>query len=393
MSNGEEVEATESKQQQKAATDEQVTSAQSNNGIEELSRVATLTDVEVKVAEESGDVELEENQSSSASALAPETEEDLIKPEENDVLNGRGAWVNAHKGNIKFRAVCFARKPEFEAGNHAAKRRIATEIVEMTRAASGRFLKRRDGKGGPWYELSTEKAILKACQVMRDFQRPDRVALRQVSGSKGGRKRQRSVESTPGANAPLPEKPLDPIVENPFGVHSHDVLSGRGAYVNGHVGNQRFRKLAIERKAQFDAGNYSEKRTLAGEIVGVIRSLVPPGRFLKRVANHGGATTKSKEEASPQGLDGWEELSDDRAIHKACQVMRDLQRPDRIGEKKGVIPKDKGSENSVIDEAKDATVNEVVAEAVMATEEVLDRALTASSSNDSSGKGVQMMQV
>lgn len=163
--------------------------------------------------------------------------------------------------------------------------------------------------------------------------------------------------------------------------------------MNGHVGNQRFRKLAIERKAQFDAGNYSEKRTLASEIVGVIRSLDPPGRFLKRVANHGGETAKSKEEASPQGLDGWEELSDDRAIHKACQVMRDLQRPDRIGEKKGAIPKEKVSENSVIDEAKDATVNEVVAEAVMATEEVLDRALTASSSNDSSGKGVQMMQV
>lgn len=202
MSSGEEV---EDKQEQKAATGEQVTSpatgAQSNNGIEELSRVATLTDVEVKVSEESGDVELEENQSNSASVLAPETEDDLIKPEENDVLNGRGAWVNAHKGNIKFRAVCFARKPEFEAGNHAAKRRIATEIVEMTKAVSGRFLKRRDGKGGPWYELSTEKAILKACQVMRDFQRPDRVALRQVSGSKGGRKRQRSVESTPGANA------------------------------------------------------------------------------------------------------------------------------------------------------------------------------------------------
>jgi len=101
-------------------------------------------------------------------------DEGIIEPNENDVLNGRGASVNAHKGNTKFRAVCFARKPEFEAGNHAAKRRIAAEIVILTKASSGRFLKRRPGKG-PWYELSNEKAVLKACQVMRDFQRPDRL--------------------------------------------------------------------------------------------------------------------------------------------------------------------------------------------------------------------------
>jgi hypothetical protein len=32
----------------------------------------------------------------------------------------------------------------------------------------------------------------------------------------------------------------------------------------------------------------------------------------------------------PRGLDGtWEELNDEKAIHKACQVMRDIDRPDR----------------------------------------------------------------
>mmetsp|Transcript_3296 Transcript_3296/g.4925 ORF Transcript_3296/g.4925 Transcript_3296/m.4925 type:complete len:389 (+) Transcript_3296:151-1317(+) len=384
-----EAEDAEVKEEQKGTTVEQegaqvattVVVSQGNDGIEELSRVATLTD-EVKVDEES--VALEFN------ASGPETEEGFLEPKENDILNGRGAWVNAHRGNTKFRAICFARKPEFEAGNHAVKRRIAEEIVNSTKAVNGRFLKRRDGKGGPWYELSAEKAILKACQVMRDFQRPDRVALRQVSGSKGGRKRQRSIESTPGANAPLPEKPLEPIVENPFGVHSHDVLSGRGAFVNGHVGNQSFRKLAMERKVQFDAGTYSEKRALATEVVGIVRSLDPPGRFLKRVASNDATAMKGKEEASSQGLNGWEELSDDRAIHKACQVMRDIQRPDRIGEKKSATPKNKDPENKEIE---DATVNEVVAETVMATEEVLDRALAGSSSIEVSDKGVQLMQV
>ena len=57
--------------------------------------------------------------------------------------------------------------------------------------------------------------------------------------------------------------PVAPLVENPFGVHEHDVLSGRGAFVNGHVGNARLRELALARKIQFDGGNYTEKRALA----------------------------------------------------------------------------------------------------------------------------------
>ena len=119
-------------------------------------------------------------------------------PTEFDVLSGRGASVNAHGGNKKFRAYCFSRKPEFNAGNHAAKRRIATEIVNATLAnGSGRFLKRKEDKG-PWFEMTKDQAILKACQVMRDYKRPDRVAMREMMAQNGNaRKRQRTQESTP----------------------------------------------------------------------------------------------------------------------------------------------------------------------------------------------------
>lgn len=64
-----------------------------------------------------------------------------------------------------------------------------------------------------------------------------------------------------------------------------------------------------------------------------IRSLEPPGRFLKRVNR--AATKPQKDESGdwvlpPRGLDGtWDELNDEKAIHKACQVMRDIDRPDR----------------------------------------------------------------
>jgi hypothetical protein len=206
------------------------------------------------------------------------------------------------------------------------------------------------------------------------------------------------------------------------------------AYVNGHIGNERLRKMALERKSEFDSGTYTEKRKLATEIVDdITKTLSPPGRFLKKaskelIASYLDQQEASKDEASeavdkkegndvtmttesgdgagagnsadtamktestttvgdddtviatvgitkvddaPAGgdeetpsvepgkatattdTDGnnnnnktssssstttkiikliddiWEELSYDKAIHKACQVMRDISRPDR----------------------------------------------------------------
>jgi hypothetical protein len=187
-------------------------------------------------------------------------------------------------------------------------------------------------------------------------------------------------------------------VENPFGVNDHDVLSGRGAFVNGHIGNARFRELCTERKPQFDEGTYSEKRNLATEVVSIIHSLTPPGRFLKRIK-------EGSETEYASTMPGWEELSDDKAIHKACQVMRDIARPDRQGDRKRK-PKDDslkikfkeeeeetevaGAETStaeaaaaLVSQAKDSitmladTTAEAsaVREAMAATEEALDKAL------------------
>ncbi|KAG7354572.1 hypothetical protein IV203_003928 [Nitzschia inconspicua] len=269
----------------------------------------------------------------------------IPEPEPQDVLSGRGASVNNHPGNKRFRALCFVRKPLFDAGNHAAKRRIATEIVDIMmtpkegETEGARFLKRNNNsEKGPYYAMTREQAISKAQQVMRDYKRPDRIALRENLEASGQlRKRNRTTISTP-IEEPLLEVPEEPIIENPFGVHAHDVLCGRGAFVNGHIGNTRLRTLALERKRQFDSGTYADKRTLATEIVQTIQSLSPPGRFLKRAnvdkdnKDEQDKTGELKIEETTTGdlIDGmWEQLSDEKAIHKACQVMRDIDRPDR----------------------------------------------------------------
>jgi hypothetical protein len=332
--------------------------------------------------------------------------------------------VNAHPGNKKFRALCFSRKQLFEAGNHAAKRRIAMEIVQAAVTDFGaRFLKRKHDKG-PWYEMNEEQALLKACQVMRDHKRPDRLAQREMMAAHG-KKRNRAT-STPMDDVPVVPVPEEQIAENPFGVHDHDILCGRGAFVNGHIGNARLRDLAHARKKPFDSGNYTEKRTLAMEVVTLIRSLNPPGRFLKRVDPTKTPVTptpvvKTAEDKTPSDEPaarileaGWEELSDEKAIHKACQVMRDIDRADRKDreerrkmrklKKDGKLPEtpqegtegDAKVEGNQQDQAMtqeaasdpmeilaETTVvaSQVVEEAVAAAEEAMDKALEAAAEN------------
>ena len=125
---------------------------------------------------------------------------EVWEPNDQDVLSGRGASVNAHGGNKTFRALCFARQPEFKAGNHAAKRRVAAEIVAtVMNGGTARFLKRKSQDKGPWYVMTKDQAELKACQVMRDYRRPDRLAIKEMMNQNGKeRKRSRSqAESTP----------------------------------------------------------------------------------------------------------------------------------------------------------------------------------------------------
>lgn len=179
-----------------------------------------------------------------------------------------------------------------------------------------------------WCVMTKEQAILKASQVMRDYKRPDRLAQRELMAAQG---RRRKKFTTPMDDVDMPLALEAPLVENPLGVNSNDVLCGRGAFANDHSGNKRLRALAIERKARFEAGNYNEKKMLASEIVKHIGSLSPPGRFLKRIPPNQKVDPADPLLAVPptENDHGWFRLEENMAVQKACQVMRDIARPDR----------------------------------------------------------------
>ena len=132
----------------------------------------------------------------------------------------------------------------------------------------------------------------------------------------------------------------EPTEQEQIAVHDHDVLSGRGVNIAQHPGNERFRSLINTRYDANYCTNFdtSEKKALASEIVEHIRSLIPPGKFLKRCSTAVGT----------RGIEGpWEELTEKQTIKKTCQALRDCNRGDRAGYGESLIVPDDVKEKAM----------------------------------------------
>ncbi|KAL3802847.1 hypothetical protein HJC23_007624 [Cyclotella cryptica] len=315
----------------------------------------------------------------------PPSDEIVFGYHENDVLCGRGATINAHAGNIRFRKLCVSRKSEFDIGTNSHKRWIATSVVEeiLKLDPPGRFLERVDGATesafdeqyqssfdggggidkimtgsslqyfrtmgytaknktlikhlGPWKPVGVERAIQKACGVIRDHKRPDKVALRAMSkkkkSSRDGEPRITHMEkSVLAADFSQDESLVSEhfhLLDEKITPTSNDVLIGRGAFINSYIGNVKFRTFASQQKHRFDMASGSEKRAISLELVMQIKALSPPGRFLRRphsAIHQPVPLSNGKYQIAPRGVDGpWEEVSLDIACLKVCQSMRDLK--------------------------------------------------------------------
>jgi len=120
--------------------------------------------------------------------------------------------------------------------------------------------------------------------------------------------------------------------------NENDVLCGRGGRINSHVGNVQFRDIINSRKKEYLAKTTKklEKAHIAAAIINDIRSMQPPGRFLK--------------EDGKTGM--WFDIGDAKAIKKTGQALREDApeiRPDIDGEESP------GDEKN--DEAKKAAVS------------------------------------
>lgn len=103
---------------------------------------------------------------------------------------------------------------------------------------------------------------------------------------------------------------------SPFvSLRDSDIVCGRGAPTNYHVGNNRFRELVLDYNKDYFIAKRSDKPRIAMKILDVLASR--GARFVRRVK--GGSSTSSH----------WEEVAHKIAYEKVCQALRDAGGPSR----------------------------------------------------------------
>lgn len=94
-------------------------------------------------------------------------------------------------------------------------------------------------------------------------------------------------------------------------LNSNDVLCGRGSGPNDHCGNIAFRKLVSTRRKEYlTTSTRAQKAVIAKEIVNVVWSLDPPGRFLEKAGGEEGC---------------WNVTSEEKALEKVKQALRQMR--------------------------------------------------------------------
>jgi hypothetical protein len=89
--------------------------------------------------------------------------------------------------------------------------------------------------------------------------------------------------------------------------HDHDVLSGRGNFVNYHAGNEFFRALVRKHKVAYVACPKPQKGKFSRIIIREIQARDPPGRFLKQ----------------DPGTKLWYDIGEKKALDKTRQALRE----------------------------------------------------------------------
>lgn len=103
----------------------------------------------------------------------------------------------------------------------------------------------------------------------------------------------------------IPPRGIGPIADP----NENDVLCGRGGRINSHAGNVQFRDIIHSKKKEYLAPSTKklEKAHIAAGIVNDIRTMDPPGRFLKE----------------DRGTGLWFDIGDAKAIKKTGQALRE----------------------------------------------------------------------
>ena len=122
----------------------------------------------------------------------PSTTTCILKPGRNDVLLGRGYAIRMNQGNHLYRSLIKTAKPQFDAAPVSLRGIYGYQIVNHIRSLDppGRFLRmdnKKSSSSGLWIEVSTEEAVYKVRQALRDANKTKiRHQSSRLNGNKNG---------------------------------------------------------------------------------------------------------------------------------------------------------------------------------------------------------------
>jgi hypothetical protein len=103
-------------------------------GVQSNDDTAAISSVAPTTASTNSNADKEEHAGASNSSfsnlLLLDTEQEIVKPHENDVLSGRGAGINQHPGNVYYRNLVQAYKMEYFHSSSSQKKIIIQRIVD-----------------------------------------------------------------------------------------------------------------------------------------------------------------------------------------------------------------------------------------------------------------------
>jgi len=226
---------------------------------------------------------------------------------ENDILCGRGAGCSKYSGNKRFRELVLMYQEEYFTVNILEKTLIAERIVNIiaNRSPPGRFLRavqenktsNTNSSTTLYCMISNRAAKEKTSQALRERTSNVLIPRRNINQGLPDATRNDHKLSQEEGMVSMPD------------INDNDVLCGRGGITNFHVGNVRFRNLVKSYRPLYLAAPKMKKAGLAREIVDIIRSSYPPGRFLQMSTfDHGGC---------------WVDIGNDKAREKTSQALRE----------------------------------------------------------------------
>ena len=98
---------------------------------------------------------------------------DICVPTKNDVLFGRGGFINSHPGNVSYRKKVLQFRPVYERSTKEGKFDISRELLEAVTSEGARFLQK--GKDGEWYQVIGNGARRKVSQTLREKKKAPQV--------------------------------------------------------------------------------------------------------------------------------------------------------------------------------------------------------------------------